>query len=402
MLFFFFFSLSFSRTDENEYQLYDIAPGIGEKDISHEDDKMPSSKQAFCTVYSADDHWNHFRMSVLVLGHSLSILSPKFDRVLILPSSLEFDPIDMKKITAVWTHIIRRPFVKFVCEKENERMKNPKDAQIWFKLQAFSLHQYDRVIYISPQSFIVRDISDAFEFYPPAAPPDYQTWGYSHLGAVRNLDFFVLAPTEWNLGNITKKACEWIGDPIGRMREIHKTFISDRNKPLGPYDNGLLEDYYYGRLTTMPAFYQYEITDKNGPIPKTDPRIRTYRFSFGKRPWDNGPQMSSDPLIQEAWIRALIKTYEDLNDTIELSRFQLPKPIDDESNFLTMHWEKPVDEPQYKVIEFYDDFEETSIWRVIIRFSSLVLGGLGLIGFAVVDAPKSSRDDKNLGLMDDE
>ena len=402
MLFFFFFSVSFSRTDEREFQLFDLAPGIGDKEISHEDDKIPTSKYAFCTVYSADDHWNHFLMSVLVLGYSLANVSPRFDRVLILPSSMEFEENDMRRITKIWTHIIRRPFVKFQCEKPEQRMKDQRDAQIWFKLQAFSLYQYEKIIYLSPQTFVVRDISDAFEFYPPAAPPDYQTWGVSHLGAVRNLDFFVLAPSEVNYINITKKGCEWIREPIGRMRDILRTFQSDRNKALGPYDNGLLEDFYYGRLTTLPAFYQFEVLDKNPPIPLTDPRIRTYRFSFGKRPWDNIPSAQSSHLIQNAWVRAALNTYDYLGDELELSRFQLSNPYDNESKWVTMNWETPLPEPKYKIIDFYDDFEETNILRVLIRFGSIIIGGLSLIGFAIADAPKSSRDDKDLELMDNE
>ena len=400
MLFFFLFSVSFSRTDEKEFQLFDLNLGIGEKEISHEDDKIPNSKYAFCTVYSADDHWNHFLMSVLVLGYSLASVSPRFDRVLILPSSMEFEENDMKRLTQTWTHIIRRPFVKFPCEKESQRMKDPRDAQIWFKLQAFSLYQYERIIYLSPQTFVVRDISDAFEFYPPAAPPDFQTWGVSHLGAVRNLDFFVLAPSEINYKNITKKGCEWIAEPIGRMNQIVSTFQSDRNKPLGPYDNGLLEDFYYGRLTTMPAFYQFEVLDNRFPIPITDPRIRTYRFSFGKRPWDSIGKFDSSNLIKNAWIRAAKNAYNYMGYELELSRFQLQDPDDNQSKWIVMNYETPIPEPTYKVIDFYDEFEETNIMRVLIRFGSIIIGGLGLIGFAVADAPKSSRDDKDLELMD--
>ncbi|EAY04801.1 hypothetical protein TVAG_305510 [Trichomonas vaginalis G3] len=383
------------RTDPAEYIRFDVVPGIGEKDVSRDDDPMPTSKYAYVTYYSGDDHWSHYLLSVIVLGQTLASLSPKYDRVLLIPSKMEFEESVLKTIKESWTHIIHRPFIKWPCET---KLEDPRDNHIWFKLQIFSLYQYSKVLYIPPNALVAKDPSIAFSFVTPSAPLDYQTWGYSHLGAVRNLDFLVVTPSQTTLDNVTTKGCNWIHQPVGYSREINQAFRGDRNKNIGPYDNGLIEEFYFGKFTTIPSFYQFELVKSKTPLKKTDPRIVTYRFPQGTKPWDQGPNQQSE-IISDAWIKVAVQTHENLNLTIDLARYQLSKPTLEGSDFIAKKLSKPLPVPKYVVYDFYDEFEETNVIREILRYSSLVIGAVSLVAFAIADAPMSTRDQQEGGLM---
>lgn len=390
--------LAQSRTDPAEYIRFDIIPGVGEKEVSRDDDPQPTSKFAYVSMYSGDDHWSHYLMSVIVLGQTLSSLSPKYDRVLLIPSKMEFEDSVLKMLKDSWTHIIRRSFIKWNCDT---RLEDPRDNHIWFKLQIFSLYQYAKVLYLPPNALVARDPSIAFSFVTPSAPIDYQTWGYSHLGAVRNLDFMVVAPSQITLDNITKKGCNWIHQPVKNADDIYNAFRGDKNKNIGPYDNGLIEEFYFGRFTTIPSFYQFETVSRKTPISKTDPRIYTYRFTTGSRPWDHGPNSQSE-IISDAWIKVAVQAYENMNQTIDLARFQLAKPSSEGADFIAKKLPKPLPITKYQIYDFYDEFEETNIIKEILRYSSLVIGAVSLVAFAIADAPLSTRDQQDGGLMDEE
>jgi len=382
-----------------EYEVFPVYSGVGVADISPDDDPIQNSKNAYVSYYSGDDHWNHFLLNSIMIGYSLMVTSPEYDRVLLMPSGLTIPSEYMDKIMKVWTHVIRRPYMKWKCDtSEND----PSDVHHWFKLQVFSLLQYHKLVLIGPLSIVAQNPSAAFGFLSPSAPPDYQAWGMSHVGTVRNHNFMVIQPTLLSSVNFTSVGCKWISSPHSIQNNIVSQY-KDISK-IGSYDNGLFEEIFYGNIDTLPYWWQYEVIsdgfrNERAPQNSTDPRIVTYRYAIDSRPWSSSGEVKKS-ILSQAYCYCVIKMFEFFGENIDLQRYQLSQPSNEYAKFLYLGWNEPFSVDSYKVFEFYDEFAEVGGMREIMRCISLAIGAITIILFAVADAPESSRDRKTTELIE--
>ena len=398
-MFFYLIIQIFSRGSHDEFEMLNVYNGIGLIESSHEDDPTPTSKFAFVSYYSGEDELNHYILNQLVMGYNLMSFSPQYDRVLILPTNLEIPKEFQEKIKIVWTHIIRRSYIKWPCENKEEDVS---DRHHWFKIQAFSLIQYSKILFLGPYSYITKDLSPIFQYFSPSSPPDFQSWGFSHLGFVRNFDFLLIIPSFGLFHNVTHLGCDWISDPIEHSTQIGKQYRNSIS--VGVYDNGLLEEYFQGHIQTLPFFWQFEVISpqyrtKNAPNITTDLRIYTYRFSVDSRPWYT-EGIIKDDIIFQAYTSNVQKINNFFEDSLNLSIFNLIEIQNEKAHFISNKLNNPLPLDHYTVYEFYDDFAENGETRELLRCISLILGSISIVIFAILDAPISSKDKKNTELFE--
>ncbi|OHT14388.1 hypothetical protein TRFO_43081 [Tritrichomonas foetus] len=392
MFIFLFFGFSSSRISPDEFELYPIMDDIGISEVSTHDDPPRHSQYAYVSYYSYDDHqWSHYFLNILVLGCSLKSLSPQYDRVLMIPSGMKFDEKRLDQIKKVWSHIVFRSYVKWNCTKSENKTS---EKQLWFKLQMFTLIQYDKIVYIGPNILIVRDPSILFSYGIVAAPADYQAWRYSKYGIIHNHELGLYFPNLEDYNSLTSQ-CKFVTNP---------TYLA---KDFGPYDNGLLEFYFRFDMVTLPEYWQYEIfstelATKFSPSNPHDQRIISYRYSVDSRPWETSSVIRNS-LFSQIYVQAVIKTYEFLGESLDLQKYQFYMPKSEHSKYIINRMPKISDSSAstYKIYEFYHNYEGQSFGREISRYIAIILGSIGIVGYAIVEAPLSSRDTIDGELMED-
>lgn len=302
----FFFIYSYSRVLDYAYCKCSIERQIGTGNLTTKNDPAPKSKFAYVHSYACDDIQLRHLLQAEILGYQLKKFNKSIDRILLLPTNISIPEKHKKILSHVYTHFVYRPFIKWPC-------KGPEieewEKQLYFRLNIFTLN-YSKVLYINGFNYFLHDPSPIFEFYPPVAAPDYQTWVIAKYGPTQNMDFLLIKPSMDTFEDIVRfGGCNYTSIPVNAS-DLWTTGH-------GPYDNGLIVKYYKGDIATLQWWWNYEMPGhyifKVHQIYRYfDPQVVSLRFSSGYLPWVD--QMSNISLM---WTQEADALYEECGEVVE-------------------------------------------------------------------------------------
>ena len=285
------------RREQEDQKLY-FVDYIKKKSFESEDPK-PHYKQAYVSCYSYDiqPYFGYLQM-LIVLGYTLKTLSPQYDRVLIVWEKLAKEEQIMSILKKVWTHIIVRPYIKW----PGNRTISNEDQALWFKLYTWTLTQYNKICYIGADTLIFRDISEVFNYNPPAAAYDMTEYGFTDSFLRFQHDFFLLKPSWDDFAQLMFLATNYVDHP-------HK-----ESYHIGSHDAAVLHRYYGNDISILPLVMMHE----NGGNKKTilqDPYHPTSKilskgahFDGDTKPWKRRMTVYS-----EVWMLLASSCYEKLD-----------------------------------------------------------------------------------------
>lgn len=257
------------------------------------------SKYAFVSVYSYDiqPHFGYLQM-LLVLGYTLKTLSPSYDRVLIVWDKLGNEEQIMSLLRKVWSHIIIMPYIRWPTA---DKISNSDNAY-WFKFYAWSLTQYEKVLFIGADTLVYRDISSVFNFEPPAAPYDMNDYTPFDDGMRLMHDYFLLKPDMDDFIALIEMV-------VPRLKEPEKYKWSR-----GSYDTLILIDYYTRDITIFPIV----TVGENGGFKKTILQDVYHPTSFILNPAahfasESKPWKTRMTIYSEVWLILASSVYEKID-----------------------------------------------------------------------------------------
>lgn len=281
-------------------------------------DEPPKTRYAYISGYTGDDDKGHFFVLAITCGYSLMHVSPNFDRVLLIPTELKVSEDRMNALRKVWTHIIRRPYIQW---PDGYVDAHARDMYLWFKLNAWSVVGYEKLLWTGCDVFFRKDPSKAFEYPAPASVIDHYVYGMSDLGPVTNGDFFLLKPSLRDYAGMKRLGLQWSRDPDYFGMKI----LLKGASWTGPHDQGLITQFFEGNITTMPQWYQLEVPGSARSIlgyNKTydpDPRIVSFHFPSTVKPWK---QDVGD--YSKAWSNVAHEAFDFLEYSINLEEIGFP------------------------------------------------------------------------------
>ena len=319
------------------------------------------SNHAYVLAITGDDEQRYETLKVSIIGYILSILSPKIDRVLLIPTTFQATYEVEERIGKYFTHVYRTPFINFPCKNKIEKLNH---KHIWFKLNAWTITNYESILWIGHESFFIKDPSSIFNFKPPAAPPDFQIWNFSEFGPIHNNDLLLIKPSIRDFKLLKKMACDWISKPEFGNRNTNQSF-------LGAFDNGLIELFYKDEFTTLSKYWQYEITENfkfNSSDEIFNSNIKSFRFTNGYFPWEN-----SKNIISQTWILIAEKVFLELGIVITTLYPSIKLPKSNLSYLLLFN--KSIIINQFNIKNYLNTFTEFYIHNnsKIILFSILII-----------------------------
>ncbi|EAX90924.1 hypothetical protein TVAG_232810 [Trichomonas vaginalis G3] len=333
----------------------------GDQDFDANEVTPASYNYAYITSITGDDDMEHEVLKAAMLAYSLWYLTPKIDRILLISMKFRMPDEHEQRLAKLYTSVYRSPFVDFKCPG---KLFKSSDIHHWFKLNAWTITSYEKLLWISPNVFFTKDPSRLFEFPAPAAPPDYQLWSMSEFGPVHNLDVFLFKPSLDDFLKLKELACDWISNP-----ENSEKRASVEGTPfLGAYDNGLLEEFYKYDITTMPKYTCYEIPGlKDGSYAtsgdETDPRIISYRFSKDHMPWD-----SPNHIVSQAWSYLLKKMFDALEEEPILKETNIFPPSSNTSlDIISRRLPKVINFTSTEFLETFVEYSPIQFWRIVFN-----------------------------------
>ena len=373
LLVFFFFSLSRERTADSEYVLYNYQQ---KRYNGRESDlKFKHTENGFVSIFSGDDSNSSEFYKLYVLGYNCLTVAPHIDRVLLIPTDYSVPNSKLQHLSSVWNHILRLNNVELNCF---ESEKNENSKQIWFRLVAQRLTMYNKLLFIGHETLFVNDPDFLFDFQPPAAPLDYDSWGFTYFGVAHNFDMLLFSPNENTYSDLLNMSCKWIEFPFVRsQRYISNSFVS-----IGPYDNGLFHEFIGKDVLTFPPFANVEVGPESlmHKMSYDDPKIISYRFHFNMPPW------TGSTYADIAWKVVAEEAFKYRN--IHFSQLGKPKESEIITRRIIKTKMKNIQYPIYKGIECNNDFVSFSGKSVLIRSIALLAIGLLFILFSVKNQQK--------------
>jgi len=239
-------------------------------------DVPPKTPYAFVSVFSGDSEpiFGYLQMLV-VLGFSLKTVSPQIDRVLIIPDSFHVDEQFITFLGKVWTHILYRPFIMW----PHGSNVSPESQSKLFKLQAWSLVQYEKVLLLGADIMVFSDLSHVFTWPTPSSAFDFYHYEMNHMTPLFNSDFFLLHPNYIDYVGLLETAIEYSTNPE-----------KDSNR-FGVYDGAVLNKYFQGSV----HFFPLKTIHENGGSSSTifgDPyreikviRVTSVHYGKNTKPW---------------------------------------------------------------------------------------------------------------------
>lgn len=236
-------------------------------------DEPAKTRYGYISCYSGDDSDGHFFILSVVLGYSLMQVSPNFDRILMIPTEMKIPEERIRDLRKVWTHIIHRPYVQWPEGHLNPR---ESDKYLWFKLNAWSVTGWEKLLWTGNDVFFRRDPSSIFEFPTPTSIIDHYVYGMGDYGPITNGDFFLFRPSLRDYAGLKKMGLAW-------NAKSHKSAWT------GSIDQGLIAEYFEGNITVAPQWYQFEVPGNArsmlGYNTKPDPRVVSFHFPSLAKPW---------------------------------------------------------------------------------------------------------------------
>lgn len=282
------------------------------KSQTYFNDPPPRTRYAYLSGYTGDDEQGRFFALAITCGYSLKKMSPNFDRVLLIPTEMNVPPERMELLTKIWTHILRRPYLKW---PDGYTDTHARDMFLWFKLNAWSVVGWEKMLWTGSDVVWRRDPSEIFEFPAPCSIIDHYVYGMSHLGPVTNGDFFLFKPSLRDYVKMKKLALIWSRDPDAYGHKLQLQGASWT----GPHDQGLIIQYFDGNITTAPQWFQLEVPGSHYSMlgfnntEDPDPRVMSFHFPSTIKPWkrDAGP-------YTRAWSRIAHEAFDYLEYPINL------------------------------------------------------------------------------------
>jgi len=232
------------------------------------------TEYCYLTDYAIDDENYSILHDLLILGMNLKLVSPQYDRVLLIPTDFSIPSKNLGLIHQVWSVIIRKAPIQFDCQRP---MGNNDDIYKWFRINMFNISGYKKILYLGKNSIVIKDLGSFFSFPTPSSPLDFSLWSISQFGPVHNHNFLLFHPNHYDFVHLIDKLCDWVETPNIRNQRL----MMNMNGDIGPYINGLFEEYFGVRICTLPTYTYIQVApfiDKSfKEIHKmNDPRI----FSF--------------------------------------------------------------------------------------------------------------------------
>ena len=379
MLFvFLFFSLTFERTADSEYIIYNHQ---SKRNPGRESSlKFKHTENGFVSIYSGDDSNSTEFYKLYVLGYNCLTLAPHIDRVLLIPTDFYISNNKLQHLSSVWNIVLRLNNIDSKCF-ENEKNENSK--QIWFRIVAQRLTMYNKLLFIGHEIIFVNDPDLLFDYQTPAAPLDYDSWGFTYFGVAHNFDMFLFSPNENTYNILVNMTCKWMEFPYVHPQRYNSNsfFVS-----IGPYDNGLFHEYFGKDVMTFPPFANVEV----GPVSLMhklkydDPKIISFRFNLKNPPW------TGSTIADIAWKVIAEEAFKYRN--IHFNQLGKPKQSETITREIIKTKLKNIQFPIYKDIECNNDFVSFSGKSVLIRSIALLSIGLLFILFSIRNQPKGQSD----------
>ncbi|EAY21366.1 hypothetical protein TVAG_167410 [Trichomonas vaginalis G3] len=237
-----------------------------------------------------------------------------------IPSEMKIPPEKMKLLKQIWTHILYRPYIQW---PDGYIDTHARDMYLWFKLNAWSVVGWEKLLWTGTDVVFRRDPSSVFDFPPPCSIIDHYVYGMSHIGPVTNGDFFLLKPSLKTYSEMKTLALDWAKDPD---EYGHKLQLQGASWT-GPHDQGLITQYFDGNITTVPQWYQLEVPGNPASMlglnntENPDPRVISFHFPSTIKPWkkDAGP-------YSHAWSAIAYEAFDYLQVSIDLIGKGFPRP----------------------------------------------------------------------------
>lgn len=271
-------------------------------------DEPAKTRYGYISGYTGDDRDGHFFILSVVLGYSLMQVSPNFDRVLMIPTEMKIPEERMQALRKVWTHIIYRPYVQW---PEGHLYQRDSDKYLWFKLNAWSVTGWEKLLWTGNDVFFRRDPSRIFDFPTPTSIIDHYIYSMGDYGPITNGDFFLFRPS--------------LRDYAG-LKKLGLTWNAKRQKSswTGSIDQGLIAEYFEGNITVAPQWYQFEVPGNvrsmlgyNSSQP--DPRIISFHFPSLAKPWRRHAGA-----FTTAWVNVAHAAFRHIGSTVDLDGLGFP------------------------------------------------------------------------------
>lgn len=241
-------------------------------------DLPPRSKYAFVSSYSNDlaPSFDYIQM-LTVLGHSLKMFNPTIDRVVIVREEFRRDAAICRILEKAWTHILFRPVLKWPEQFNPKKLYHAK----WFKFQAWTLTQYEKILYIGADTMIFTDLTQAFRWNTPSSAYYMTDYGPKDNGVMFNPDFMLIEPDLLKYVELLETTTKYLKSP------------GKDDKTLGKDDLAPLNIVYRSEISLYPLAIMHE----NGGYKHTilgnarDPQFR-YIYACGVhfagkgKPWN--------------------------------------------------------------------------------------------------------------------
>jgi len=274
-----------------------------------------SNESAIVTTLQRVEASGNSILQAQVLGYSLLQNCPNFDRILIIADSIVVSKSDMKVFKKFYTFVQYLPPIQFQC---GDFVAQSQEESSLFKIHAWGLTQYQKVLFISSDSLLVLNISSVFDYKPASSIPRYDFWNISLFGPVFDSEFFLLKPINDHITEMNRVYCS-----LRENARWNVTLLS-----FGSVDNAILNYFYQGSVFILPYWYNFLLpgpaTDGLNNITRiNDTRIISMRFSPDTYPWVRADNRFASLWFEQA--NLMMQTYS--NDTTEFS-FVKSKRVD--------------------------------------------------------------------------
>ena len=366
----------FSRVGDFDYSRTTFfSQHIGNDNFTLENDPQPTSKFAYVHIFVGDDSQMHKLLQAEILGYQLKKFNNSIDRILLLPTKLSIPEKHKRILTQVFTHFIYRPFIKWP-----QKCKGPEnelwEKQLYFKLNIWSLN-YSKILYINGYNLFLKDPSPIFEFYPPVAAPDYDTWMIAKYGPTQNTDFLLIEPSLTVFQDIvTFGGCKY------KSVQVNASDLWETAP--GPFDNGLVIQYFKGDIATLQWWWNYEIPGhyifKIHHIERYfDKQVVSLRFSAGYLPWVD--QMSTASLL---WTQEADSLYAECKETLEHQKYGIISTTRRNIDISTKHdKEKTFVDLNTEASRFYPEFREICDLQFWIQLFLIIISSIGFVAYSL-------------------
>lgn len=234
------------------------------------------SQYAYVTVLYGN---NIYVTGALVLGYSLMKTNTQYDRVILVTSDV--DAKHRTYLNKIYTHIINIDYINInptILIKEDTRFRD-----VFTKLQALSLVQYDKIILLDLDMIVARNIDHLFKLRPPSAClkrfyvpygkliPKHMICRNDQLVGSINAGLMLLEPDQDELESIKKEVLE--NKELRKYRYPEQDYLSLR---------------YCGDWTSITFNYnfQFGLTDRVRKCKYKIEDIYVIHYSSSHKPWN--------------------------------------------------------------------------------------------------------------------